>query len=163
LIVQNREQQEKIFKVLKEERDEETAKNKICDIMKSAIPDSMDKNDEQIQTGIDMEIKQVFNPWFRFFLTYDPKTALRKVKCPVLAINGEKDLQVPSKENLKAIEVALKEAGNKDYTIKELPGLNHLFQTATTGSITEYSNIEETISPMALDAMTDWILSKIGK
>lgn len=162
-IVRNRKQQEKIFKVLKQEKDEETAKNNVRQIMQSAIPDSVDKDNEQIQSAIKGEIKKIFNPWFRFFLTYDPKTALRKVKCPVLAIVGEKDLQVPPQANLKAIEEALKEAGNEDYIIKELPGLNHLFQTANTGSITEYSKIEETISPIALDTMTNWILSKVGK
>lgn len=81
-----------------------------------------------------------------------------KVKCPVLAINGEKDLQVPPKENLTAIEQALKAGGNKDYTVKELPGLNHLFQTSSTGSPMEYSKIEETISPAALTIIGDWIV-----
>ena len=93
----------------------------------------------------------------RFFLTYDPKPTLMKVKCPVLAINGEKDLQVPPDENLRAIENALITGGNKDYTIKEMPGLNHLFQTAQTGSPTEYAKIEETVSPAALEFIGNWI------
>jgi fermentation-respiration switch protein FrsA (DUF1100 family) len=93
----------------------------------------------------------------RFFLTYDPKPTLMQVKCPVLAINGEKDLQVPPEENLQAIEEALKAGGNKDYTVKELPGLNHLFQTAKTGSPSEYAAIEETISPTALEVIGNWI------
>ena len=163
IIAQNRDQQEKIFEVLKTVEDEDQAKQMLLEIMESAIPDTMDKNDEQIQSGIKSEMKKIFNPWFRYFLTYNPKTALRKVKCPVLVIIGEKDLQVPPKENLKAIEEALKKAGNEDYTLKELPKLNHLFQTATTGSITEYSKIEETISLIALDEMTNWILSKVGE
>jgi len=79
------------------------------------------------------------------------------VKCPVLAINGEKDLQVSPKENLSAIEEALKTGGNQNYTIKELPGLNHLFQTAQTGLSSEYAKIEETISPIALKIIGDWI------
>ena len=85
-----------------------------------------------------------------------------KVKCPVLAINGEKDLQIPPKENLSAIEEALKSGGNQDYTIKELPNLNHLFQTAQTGLPTEYAKIEETISPNALKLIGDWILEQTG-
>jgi fermentation-respiration switch protein FrsA (DUF1100 family) len=93
----------------------------------------------------------------RFFLTYDPKPTLMKVKCPVLAINGEKDLQVPPEENLRAIDYALKAGGNKDYTVKEMPGLNHLFQTAQTGSPTEYPKIEETMSPAALEFIGNWI------
>ena len=94
-------------------------------------------------------------------LTYDPKPILSKVKCPVFAINGEKDLQVSPKENLSAIEEALKEGGNQNYTIKELPGLNHLFQTAQTGLPSEYARIDETISSVALKIISDWILEQI--
>ena len=83
-----------------------------------------------------------------------------KVKCPVLAIIGEKDLQVPPKENLRAIEEALVAGGNTDYTIRELPNLNHLFQTAETGAVSEYAKIEETISPTALEMIGDWILER---
>ena len=72
----------------------------------------------------------ILSPWFRFFLSHDPRPVLMKVKCPLLAINGEKDLQVPADENLKAIAAALKDGGNADFTVKKLPGLNHLFQTA---------------------------------
>jgi hypothetical protein len=104
-------------------------------------------------------IKILSSPWFRYFLTYDPAVALRKVKCPVLAIGGEKDTQVPVKENLPAIRAALEQGGNKHFEVDELPGLNHLFQTAKTGSPTEYSAIEETISPVALEKIGKWILS----
>jgi len=103
------------------------------------------------------QLKVILNPWFRFFLEYDPYPTLTKVKVPVLAINGEKDLQVPPKENLELIEKALKEGGNKNYKIAELPGLNHLFQSAETGSPNEYAKIEETISPAALNMILDWI------
>lgn len=89
----------------------------------------------------------------------DQAPALARVKVPVLAINGEKDLQVLPKENLTAIEQALKAGGNSDYTIKELSGLNHLFQKAETGSPKEYSSIEETINPLALKEISDWIHS----
>jgi fermentation-respiration switch protein FrsA (DUF1100 family) len=86
-----------------------------------------------------------------------------KVRVPVLAINGEKDLQVPAKEDLEAIERALKDGGNRDYKIVLLPGLNHLFQTTTTGAVSEYSEIEETIAPVALQTIGDWILAHTGK
>jgi hypothetical protein len=72
-------------------------------------------------------------------------------------MNGEKDMQVPPKVNLPAIEAALKEGGNKDYTIKLMPSMNHLFQTCETGLPSEYSRIEETMSPLALKTMGDWI------
>ena len=84
----------------------------------------------------------------------------KKVKCPVLALNGEKDIQVTSKENLNAIEKALKAGGSKDFTIMELTNLNHLFQTAKTGEISEYSKIEETMSPAAFQIIGDWILQQ---
>jgi fermentation-respiration switch protein FrsA (DUF1100 family) len=82
------------------------------------------------------------------------------VKCPVLAINGEKDLQVDPKQNLPPIEAALKAAGNADITFKELPGLNHLFQTCKTGSPSEYSQIEETFNEAALTVVGDWIVKR---
>jgi hypothetical protein len=102
----------------------------------------------------------LLSPWFKYFLIYDPRPTLSKVNCPVLAINGEKDLQVPPKENLKAIEEALIAGGNRNFIIKELPGLNHLFQSAATGSPDEYARIEETISPVALELISDWILEQ---
>ena len=110
---------------------------------------------------LDMQLRVALTPWFKFFLAYDPALALEKVKCPVLAIIGEKDLQVPPKENLPPIEEALKKGGNKNFTVKELPGLNHLFQTAETGSPVEYGKIEETMSPLALDTVTDWLQENI--
>ncbi|MCK7516408.1 MAG: prolyl oligopeptidase family serine peptidase [Ignavibacteriales bacterium] len=111
---------------------------------------------------INMQINTIASPWFKYFLRFDPATVLEKVKCPVLAINGEKDLQVPPKENLSAIESALKKGGNKNFEVKMLPGLNHLFQTSETGKISEYGKIEETISPVALQTMLDWI-NKVTK
>jgi fermentation-respiration switch protein FrsA (DUF1100 family) len=109
---------------------------------------------------ISAQIKDLTSPWFRYFLTYDPAIALRKVTCPVLAINGAKDLQVPPALNLPAIRKALKEGGNKNFEVDELSGLNHLFQTANTGSPDEYAGIEETISPVALDKIASWILKR---
>jgi hypothetical protein len=112
------------------------------------------------ETQIRASIKAVTTPWFRDFLAYDPATALRKVACPVLVLNGEKDLQVPPAQNLPAIRKALEEASNKHFEIDELPGLNHLFQTAKTGAPNEYAEIEETISPVALDKIASWILKQ---
>lgn len=95
-------------------------------------------------------------PWYRSFIAYDPRIALAKVKVPILALDGTKDVQVVSSQNLPAIRDATKT--NRDVTIVELPGLNHLFQPATTGSPAEYATIEETVAPVALDLMSDWIL-----
>ncbi|MXV38682.1 alpha/beta fold hydrolase [Flavobacteriaceae bacterium Ap0902] len=109
-----------------------------------------------------MQVKQITSPWMGYFLKYDPTTALEKVNVPILALNGAKDLQVPPKENLHAIASALTKGGNKDFTIKELPGLNHLFQESETGAVSEYSQIEQTFSPRALKEITHWILSKVN-
>ncbi len=102
-------------------------------------------------------------PWFRYFLSYDPRPTLAKVHCPVLAVIGERDLQVPPDQNLPEIDKALKSAGNSDYTLRVLPGLNHLLQTCATGSPTEYGEIEETIAPSALAIIGDWIVLKTNR
>ncbi len=106
---------------------------------------------------IGAQMKMMSSPWFRFFISYDPSTDLRKVSCPVLAIIGEKDTQVPPKQNIPAIRAALEQGGNKQFEVDELSGLNHLFQTAKTGAPSEYAQIEETISPVALEKMATWI------
>ena len=99
------------------------------------------------------------NPWFRYFLSFNPFEYLTKVKCPVLALNGSLDLQVPSQENLKAIEQALTEADNEYFQIKEFEGMNHLFQIAEKGTPSEYFNIEETINEDVLKFLAEWLLS----
>ena len=160
-IAENRAQQEQLFAVLKTEKDDSVAAIKLKEVIKKSIENLTEEQKKQagdVESIADGQVKQINTPWFRFFLTYDPKTALKKVTCPVLAINGSKDLQVPPKENLQAIEQTLKAAGNENVTIKELPDLNHLFQTSETGSPTEYSKIEETIAPVALQIIGDWIL-----
>ena len=109
---------------------------------------------------IDAQIKTITSPWFRQFIAYDPAPTLRKLTCPVLAINGEKDLQVPPDQNLPVIRKALADAGNKNFEVDELPGLNHLFQTAKTGAVSEYGEIEETMAPVALDKIAIWIVKQ---
>ncbi len=98
--------------------------------------------------------------WFRYFIKYNPRPILEKVKIPVLALNGENDLQVAWKENLDLIAAALKAGKNKDFTVKSFPKLNHLFQTSQTGSPGEYGKIEETIAPPILETIADWILKR---
>jgi fermentation-respiration switch protein FrsA (DUF1100 family) len=99
------------------------------------------------------------SPWLRTFLTLDPIPYLEKVRVPVLALSGERDLQVP-KENLPLIEAALRRAKNADITARVLPGLNHLFQHAKSGSPSEYSTIEETFAPEAIKLVCDWIADR---
>jgi uncharacterized protein len=96
-------------------------------------------------------------PWFRYFLAYDPATNLKKTRAKILALNGEKDIQVIAKTNLAGIEAALKQRRSEDYEVKELPGLNHLFQECTSCSINEYGQLDQTISPVVLDTITKWM------
>ncbi|MDR1170802.1 MAG: alpha/beta hydrolase [Prevotellaceae bacterium] len=106
-------------------------------------------------------IRQISSPWIHYFIRYNPAVALEKVKCPVLALNGEKDLQVTPKANLEAIRSALEKGKNNRVTTMVLPGLNHLFQECATGLHTEYSSIEQTFSPLALDVILNWIRNQI--
>ncbi len=104
-----------------------------------------------------LQLQQMSTPWFRYFITYDPIPALEKVSCPVLALNGEKDLQVVVDVNLPAIEAALQRGGNTGSRCVRLAGLNHLFQECTTGSPMEYQMISQTCAPEALEIMAAWI------
>jgi fermentation-respiration switch protein FrsA (DUF1100 family) len=157
---------DQIFKILKNQKDSTVAKEKI----RKALTDTFGKLGKEAkdslgvsEAAIEIQLQMMLSRWFRFFVEYDPKPTLMKIKCPVLVINGELDLQVPPKENLSAIEAALKAGGNKNYTIRELPKHNHLFQRAETGSLLEYAKIEETISPIALEAITQWVLTQTGQ
>jgi pimeloyl-ACP methyl ester carboxylesterase len=94
-------------------------------------------------------------PWERYFLAYDPAPTLARVTVPVLALNGSLDVQVPAKENLEADREALK--NNAAARVIELPNMNHLLQDAKTGAPTEYNDIDETMSPVALKIITDWV------
>jgi hypothetical protein len=104
-------------------------------------------------------LRRTLSPWYRFFLSYDPGGALGQVTCPVLAVNGSKDVQVTPREHLGALRDALDRAGNRSYTIREMEGLNHLFQTAVTGFPDEYGIIEETLAPVVIRTITEWILA----
>lgn len=102
-------------------------------------------------------INQLTSTWMINFIRLDPVVYLEKVTCPILAINGNKDLQVPSKENLEVIENIFKKSENTKVKIKELEDLNHLFQECETGATSEYATIEQTISPIALKEILNWI------
>ena len=103
----------------------------------------------------------ITSPWFRHFLKIEPSVYLQKLSIPVLAINGENDTQVDYQINLKSIDAALKKANNQHYTIKSYALLNHLFQESTTGEIDEYGKIEQTISPIVLSNIADWIKKEV--
>jgi pimeloyl-ACP methyl ester carboxylesterase len=141
------------YALVRQEKDPAALEAKLNDLVQStstgaALPPA----------AVQSQLRLLVSPWFRYYLDYDPVPALQKTMCPVLALNGEKDLQVPPKENLAKIQKALQDGGNKDFQTTELPGLNHLFQHGPTGSPTEYGGIEETIAPEALTAVSDWVL-----
>lgn len=149
----------KLFQAIVDSKDDTNLKSELRGILEREgaikIPDGMTK--EEIVTA---QIDQFTSPWVTYFLRYDPSKNLGKVNCPVLAINGEKDLQVPPKENLSAIETAINQGGNSNVTIREFKDLNHLFQEAGTGSPLEYSTIEQTIAPIVLEEITTWIKTR---
>lgn len=161
VLAKQRAIQEHTYAILRKEKDNAAAEKLLredFDKQMAAMTEEEKKKAGDPEKAFQAQVKQITSPWFRYFLTYDPRPALLKVKCPVLALNGENDLQVPINENLREIEAALKRGGNPDVTIVRLPKLNHLFQTSETGSPNEYSKIEETIAPVALKTMGDWIL-----
>jgi pimeloyl-ACP methyl ester carboxylesterase len=133
-------------------------KTDLTDYLKQVVKDLPAAEKETYNdTFIKVSVERLTGPWMQYFIKYDPAPALKKVKCPVLALNGEKDLQVPAKENLDAIWAALTKGGNKRVTTKAFPGLNHLFQECNTGLPTEYATIEQTISPAVLEEIGTWV------
>ncbi|VXB22409.1 S9 family peptidase [Massilia sp. 9I] len=100
-------------------------------------------------------------PWFQAFLRHEPGPGLRAIRQPILVLNGERDLQVPAAMDLAPIRTALKD--NPRAVVKELPALNHLFQTARTGAGSEYAEIEESFAPLALNTISDWILATVKR
>jgi pimeloyl-ACP methyl ester carboxylesterase len=103
------------------------------------------------------------DPWVRYFLKYDTAKMLGQIRCPVLALAGSRDIQVRSRENLWAIETALRAGGNQQVTTIELQKLNHLFQTCKTGKVSEYGSLEETFSPEALSTIEKWIRGQLAE
>jgi len=129
----------------------------------SSIIDSMKLNAGQPgEQMIQSFIAAIDIPWMRYFIKYDPAPVLGKIKIPVLAINGSKDIQVSASENLAGFEKYLKAAGNNKSKVMEFPGLNHLFQRAKTGYLDEYAKIDETISPAVLEVIAAWIKAQAG-
>ena len=149
-----------IYKLVNEIQNSDTLKSQISEyfVAKSKeVPKYIIPEGKTINEVIEMQLAVLMSPWMLNFIRFNPAPVLEKVKCPVLALNGDKDLQVDSKINLPAIENALKKGGNKLYITKELPGLNHLFQECKSGSPSEYAEIEQTISPLALETIANWM------
>ena len=154
----------KVFEIMLKDQSDEELKEDISNHMTQVyrnIPSENIPNGMSEEKFVQAQVNQMTSPWMQYFVKYDPAPALEKVNCPVLAINGEKDLQVPAKENLEAIKSGLEKGGNTQVTIMELPGLNHLFQNADTGLPGEYVEIEETFSPIAMEVVLNWIKEQV--
>ncbi|PPK88553.1 hypothetical protein CLV84_1521 [Neolewinella xylanilytica] len=121
-----------------------------------ALPAPARESIVDAETFAETFANELTSPWMRYFLAHDPLPYLRRISVPVLAVNGEKDTQV-SPRNLQGIERALAEAENPDVTAKQLPGLNHLLQPATSGLPAEYGTIATTIDEAALRVVTEWL------
>ncbi len=170
-IERNLELQRAMFAILKSEPDADRAATALTEAVRASLEAMTDA--ERAQAGVadqaaleqmvNTQVTQFNTPWFRYFLTYDPAPVIEQVAVPVLAINGEKDLQVPYEENLREIEAALQRGGNPSYEIHALPGLNHLFQHSETGAPTEYAAIEETWAVHSMELIADWILRTTGR
>ena len=155
------ETNKRLYAVLRKEKDNKKAEIKILALYKEIL-EKKNTSKEDTEKAVN-QLKMTFGSnvytWFRYFILTDPARFWKKVECPVLALNGEKDLQVAARENLPAIEKALKSSGNKYVKTVKLPELNHLFQHCKTGLPAEYSSIEETFSPDVLKIISDWILA----
>jgi hypothetical protein len=153
------ETNKKLYAVLRKEKDNKKAETKILAIYKEIL-EKEKMSEEDTEKGVN-QLKGTFGEntytWFRYFIMTDPSVYWKKVDCPVLALNGAKDVQVSASENLPAIEKALKSGGNKNVKTIKFEGLNHLFQHCKTGLPSEYSVIEETFSPEVMKIIADWI------
>ncbi|MCS7301792.1 MAG: alpha/beta fold hydrolase [Fimbriimonadales bacterium] len=157
LIERNRALQQRVFEILKREKDDAKAQQAIYEALVQSLGAGAAQLPDAQKQALQAQAKSYVSPWFRTFIQLDPAAYLRKVRCPVLALNGELDLQVDPDQNLPAIERALRAGGNKRVAIRRMTGLNHLFQKARVGLITEYAEMEETINPAALEAIRQWL------
>ena len=159
----NAEVNTRLFAAIKSARDSADAAARVAAITNRMVASLPADEQAQGRARLALAEKQVLSPWMQYFLKYDPRPTLEKVHVPVLALDGSLDLQVPPKQDLAAIDAALTRGGNRDHRVELLPGLNHLFQPATTGSPSEYATIEETFSPAALKIIADWINARGAK
>jgi alpha/beta superfamily hydrolase len=161
MVTYDQECGKRVFDFIKQnkELDEADFKNGLAEIVKNNVADHnpMLKGGKPDSEVVESELQQYLSPWFRYFISYDPMENIASIKCPVLAINRTLDLQVSNDENLAAIENALKKGKNENYKISSHKGLNHLFQTAETGDVSEYGKIEETVNEDVILEVLKWI------
>ncbi|MDD3003640.1 alpha/beta hydrolase [Flavobacterium sp.] len=155
---------QKIYNIIKSEKDLAEMKKSLTAVLQTEmekLPEAERPSKNEIEKSINEQVDGMTVPWLRYFISYDPHENLKKTKCPVLVLNGEKDIQVTAKLNTEAITKALHEGKNKNVQVQIFPNLNHLFQHCTACNVAEYSQIEETFSSEVLKTMSDWIHKQI--
>lgn len=160
LVERSRAVNEAVFDLVLKTASPDSLRSLITDYLRNALkenPHILAQSGMTEDTFVSMQASALSSPWMISFIRHDPAPVLEKVTCPVLALFGEKDLQVPPVPNAEAVTQALDRGGNTRSTVKVLPGLNHLFQEARTGSPAEYGALSQTMSPTALDALSSWI------
>jgi hypothetical protein len=163
-ILKSNDLSRKAFDIVKKYTNPEELQTQMTNYITEISKDDPDKPQNLTEEEyVKLQVTKILSPWMVNFLRYDPAVALEKVKCPVLAISGTKDLQVSPKENIDAIKKALTIGGNANVTTKELPDLNHLFQECQTGLPGEYNKIEQSFSPGALTEIANWLTIKLKK
>ena len=150
---------DRLFTTLTSDMTEDEMRQQVDEIVRKQFEINGVPPAQQDETQVQAAVEQVLNPWMRYFLAFDPRPALEAIRVPILALNGELDVQVDAEQNLTAIDAALEKGGNHNVTLHRLPKHNHLFQRAKTGLINEYAVIEETLSPEVLDLIRDWVVS----
>ncbi|GAA4962123.1 alpha/beta hydrolase family protein [Algibacter aquimarinus] len=162
ILDENEKLSSKIYDIIRNNTDEEIIKTEITNFLNGFKKNNPTSPIASVisPTMIKQQLSVLKSEWMLNFIRLEPADYLAKTTCPVLALNGSKDFQVLPKLNLEGIKNGLEKANNKDVTIKELDDLNHMFQTAETGSLQEYGQIEETFSPIALEIIKDWILER---
>jgi pimeloyl-ACP methyl ester carboxylesterase len=158
----------RIISLIRKEANETEIRPLITTMLKNQLVSKPQKSEKQTkedneaaEAHVDCVMSMYQSPWFRFFIDYDPKPALEQVTCPALFLFGELDTQVPAEVNKIAIRDVLKQSGNNDYTLKTIPKANHLFQSAKTGSPSEYMSLEKKFIPGFLELMSDWLLKRV--
>jgi len=165
LIKENTELQEKVNNALRNNKDFESVRKDLTDFeekdflnLSPEIRSSIKNKDAFIKSRVQTQMTAFDNPWFRYFIKYDPIPALENVKVPVLILFGELDMQVSANQNRSKIEEALKRGGNNKYKTIVFPKANHLYQEAITGSPSEYGDLPKEFVPGFLEKISDWIL-----
>ncbi len=166
LIAANRRVSDALYAALRAEPNDALAIARMRAAVDSAaatLPAEQRRRLDSAWAGVDLERawQPLATPWFRYLFSYDPRPVLARVSVPILALFGEKDVQVPPGQNVPPMQAAL--AGNGDATVRVVPGVNHLFQRAETGLIAEYGRIEETMAPAVLEETATWIVQRFGR